>query len=279
MSTDGAGGMALTGNATLSGLLVSSEIGKALGHWYPFTVNLTEDAIGGYNLSNYQGVTSGTGNIGGAAVFTGSNTLTGPSPIFTSGTSFSASCWFWAPNVTNNQCIIGAYNVGSNGYWFMSMASGALSGYVGTSSGGNAIPSSISVSSSTWNFCSITYNAATGAVSVTVSGTTNTATLSGLYSAPPTPFCVGAFYYGGSLNNPSNTYFLTGRIADVRLCPGVCLSPSAVNTEYTEGIANGIVSQNLYLSGTAAAPANSGTAATWGLVTTPGGNYKLPLYQ
>jgi len=59
----------------------------------------------------------------------------------------------------------------------------------------------------------------------------------------------------------------------------VCLSPSAVNTEYTEGIANGIVSQNLYLSGTAAAPANSGTAATWGLVTTPGGNYKLPLYQ
>jgi len=48
---------------------------------------------------------------------------------------------------------------------------------------------------------------------------------------------------------------------------------------YNAGLANGVVSQNLYVSGTVAAPVNTVTPAGWAAVTSGTTTYKFPLYQ
>jgi len=280
LANDGSGAFTVRGNTTLSGLIVSNEIGTTMKDWYPFTTSLTTDVLGGQNLSNYQAVTSGTGIGGAAAVFTGSNALVATSSIFASGTSFSFSCWFKATSYSNGPAILSDYNVGQNGLWYLSSnTGGAISFGIGNGSG-SVSTAGIATSANAWNFAAGTYNSTTGVITAYINGSSATTTLSGsAWSAPSTPFAIGAFYYGYTLNNSSNTYFFNGSIADVRLFPGVALSASAVNTLWNEGLGNGMVSQDLYLSGTVAAPVNTGTPAAWGMVKTGTTAYKLPLYQ
>ncbi len=279
VTPDGSGLFALKGTGAMSGLVVSSEIGNSWSSWYPFTFSATQDMIGGNDLVNDNGVTTGTGIGGGAAVFTGSNVLVAPSPIFASGSSFTATCWFNLASVSSAQSLLGAYNVGANGAWVLNFTGSAMQAFLENAAG---VPVSATLSFSaanSWHFGAITYNAATNVETLYLDGVETTATLaSGSYSAPGVPMVIGGFYSAGSIN-ASGSQLLTGSVSDVRLYKGKALSQAALNTIWTAGMANGVVSQTLAVSGTAAPPANSGTAAGWAIVTYGTSSYKLPLYQ
>ena len=275
MSTDGSGTLTLKGYAALSGIIVSSEVANAVGNDYPFSTTLTGDTAGGANLTNMNAVTSGTWAGGGTAVFTGSNCLVGPSQLWTSGTSNSVSFVFSVSSVSTAQFLLGARNVGYAGSWGVYVGSGGVNGYIESASA-NVNTGTIACSANALHHAVMTYNSATNVLSLTVDGATAAATMSsGTYSPANEPFTIGAYYYGSSIN--SNSAYVTGSIGNVRIYPGVCLSATAAGALCQEG--NGLVAQNLYLSGTAPAPVNTGTAAAWGLITTGTASYKLPLYQ
>ncbi len=125
----------------------------------------------------------------------------------------------------------------------------------------------------------MTVNSATGALSMTVDGTTVTTTISGAFVQDTVPFTIGARYFGGALVANSNANWLTGSVSDVRLFKNAVLSSSASGTLYNAGLGNGLVLQTLTLSGTSAPPVNTATPAAWATVITGTTTYKLPLYQ
>jgi lysophospholipase L1-like esterase len=278
----------LKGYGTMGGMLLSSEIAGNLTHWWSFSPSLTDDLIGGNNFVNNGGlVTSGTSLIGGAVVFTGSNGcgLYGSTYYGNTGASFSVCFWFNTPSFSAAQILTAERSVGGpNQFWqFYLNTGGQMVGQIyNSSSTGATAQTSTAASPNTWNFACMTVTS--GSVcSVSLNGSPFvTGTLTGGFSASGYPLTLGGCYYGGQPFNAANGNNYTGRIADYRVFQSA-LSQAAVNAIYAHGLNGGVSTDKLSLSGTAASPVNSGTAAAWFSVTcvTSGTNttYKLPLYQ
>jgi hypothetical protein len=264
------GPITLQGKGTLSGVVISSEVSNAMTHEWAMDKSLTADLAGTANLTNYS-ATSGTNINGGCAILSGTTYLQAPSAYALGGTSFTYTFWFQVASTSGNLYLICERYNGSSYGWDCDITSNALRA-VEYSNGQFYTVTSGAITTNTPHFGAIVFNQSANTLTVYLDGVATSTSTVGSYVVSPTPMEIGG------LPNYGSGYF-TGSIWDVRAySPGTVLSSAALTTLYNAG-KYGFAAQALSVSGTAAAPANSGTAAGWATITSGTATYKVELYQ